>query len=161
MSGDDPNPSAAQQAAADLLLVDAGARAGNQGALIRALRAGGFSGRIVFVTSGARPDEILAALREGLDAGGGALAAQASRPAVARPDVARPALARPSLTPREGEVLELLSTGASYAEIGRELGIRTNTVRTHIRSLYDKLGVENRAEAINLAWSLGLMGAAR
>jgi DNA-binding CsgD family transcriptional regulator len=64
---------------------------------------------------------------------------------------------RPSLTRRERAVLELISTGASYAEIGRDLGIEINTVRTHVRSLYDKMGVENRAEAVNLGWALGLL----
>ena len=51
----------------------------------------------------------------------------------------------------------MVARGASYAEMGRELRIQVNTVRTHIRSLYDKLGVENRAEAVNLAWSMGLL----
>ena len=63
----------------------------------------------------------------------------------------------PAMTPRESRVLELLATGNSYLEIGRELRIELNTVRTHIRSLYKKLGVGNRAEAVNLGWSFGLL----
>jgi DNA-binding NarL/FixJ family response regulator len=63
----------------------------------------------------------------------------------------------PSITPRESSVLDLLATGGGYAEIADELAIAINTVRTHVRSLYDKLGVENRAEAVNLAWNLGLL----
>jgi ATP/maltotriose-dependent transcriptional regulator MalT len=63
----------------------------------------------------------------------------------------------PVLTPRESQVLKFLATGGSYVEIGRELKIELNTVRTHIRSLYDKLGVINRAEAVNLGWSFGLL----
>jgi DNA-binding NarL/FixJ family response regulator len=63
----------------------------------------------------------------------------------------------PVLTARERQVLHLLSTGGGYAEIARELAIGLNTVRTHVRSLYDKLGVENRAEAVNLGWFLGLL----
>ena len=63
----------------------------------------------------------------------------------------------PVLTPRETQVLEFLATGGSYLEIGRELTIELNTVRTHIRSLYDKLGAVNRAEAVNLGWSFGLL----
>jgi ATP/maltotriose-dependent transcriptional regulator MalT len=53
--------------------------------------------------------------------------------------------------------LELLATGGGYAEIAGHLEIEVNTVRTHVRSLYDKLGVQNRAEAVNLGWSLGLL----
>jgi LuxR family maltose regulon positive regulatory protein len=66
---------------------------------------------------------------------------------------------RSGLTPKEHLVLELLATGAGYAEIARSLDIELNTVRTHVRSLYDKLGVQNRAEAVNLGWSLGLLHA--
>jgi LuxR family maltose regulon positive regulatory protein len=67
----------------------------------------------------------------------------------------------PALTAREREVLELLSTGAGYTEIARELAVSLNTVRSHIRSLYDKCGVENRAEAVNMGWNLGLLSAPR
>jgi two-component system nitrate/nitrite response regulator NarL len=63
----------------------------------------------------------------------------------------------PALTPREIQVLEFLATGGSYVEIARELKIELNTVRTHIRSIYDKLGVINRAEAVNLGWSFGIL----
>jgi DNA-binding CsgD family transcriptional regulator len=63
----------------------------------------------------------------------------------------------PAITPRESRVLELLATGSSYLEIARELRIELNTVRTHIRSLYEKLGVGNRAEAVNLGWSFGFL----
>jgi DNA-binding CsgD family transcriptional regulator len=63
----------------------------------------------------------------------------------------------PRLTARETEVLRLLASGGAYAEIGRELHIELNTVRTHIRSIYEKLGVINRAEAVNIGWSLRLL----
>ena len=63
----------------------------------------------------------------------------------------------PALTPKERSVLEELATGGGYAEIGSSLKIELNTVRTQIRSPYEKLGVENRAEADNLGWALGLL----
>lgn len=53
------------------------------------------------------------------------------------------------LTPREMELLSLLSTGLLYKEIGAELGITTGTVKQHIHKIYDKLQVNNRTEAIN------------
>jgi DNA-binding NarL/FixJ family response regulator len=53
------------------------------------------------------------------------------------------------LTPREKEVLEQLAKGMLYKEIGDQLGISFNTVRQHIASIYEKLHVQNRTEAIN------------
>ena len=53
------------------------------------------------------------------------------------------------LTPREKEILELLSKGLLYKEIGDKLSIATGTVRQHIHKIYEKLHVQNRTEAIN------------
>jgi DNA-binding NarL/FixJ family response regulator len=51
-----------------------------------------------------------------------------------------------SLTPREREVLRLLSLGESNAEIALKLGISTETVRTHVRHILGKLGLGKRQE---------------
>lgn len=67
----------------------------------------------------------------------------------------RPTL--PTLTPRERSVLELLASGRGYADIASSLKIELNTVRTHVRSIYEKLAVQNRAEAVNVGWTLGLL----
>lgn len=53
------------------------------------------------------------------------------------------------ISAREGEVLELLSHGLLYKEIGEKLGITTGTVRQHIHRIYEKLHVQNRTEALN------------
>jgi DNA-binding NarL/FixJ family response regulator len=58
------------------------------------------------------------------------------------PDLAGPDL----LTPREAEVLELLQTGRSNAEIANTLHVGVETVRTHARRIYRKLGVKTRRE---------------
>jgi DNA-binding NarL/FixJ family response regulator len=50
------------------------------------------------------------------------------------------------LTPREAEVLELLRGGRSNAEIARDLHVSIETVRTHARRIYRKLGVKTRRE---------------
>lgn len=52
------------------------------------------------------------------------------------------------LTPRERELLELLRTSMSSQEIADELHLSLNTVKTHFRSIYRKLGVGNRREAV-------------
>ncbi|MEM7583333.1 MAG: response regulator transcription factor [Acidobacteriota bacterium] len=62
-----------------------------------------------------------------------------------RPSPADPKLAE--LTPREREVLDLLSRGFRYREIAERLGIALETVRTHIRHIYEKLEVRSRTEA--------------
>ena len=55
------------------------------------------------------------------------------------------------LTPREAEVLELLQDGSTNAEIALELSIGIETVRTHARNIYRKLGIASRRELARLA----------
>jgi DNA-binding NarL/FixJ family response regulator len=52
------------------------------------------------------------------------------------------------LSERELEVLTGVAKGFSYAEVAQMLGMSTNTVRTHIRRLYEKLSVNSRSEAL-------------
>lgn len=54
-----------------------------------------------------------------------------------------------NLSKREAEILNWLSKGFRYKEIGEKLYISTETVRTHIRNIYGKLQVQSRTEAIN------------
>jgi len=61
------------------------------------------------------------------------------------------------LTERELEVLRALSTGANTAEIARDLGITTKTLRNHISNTYHKLGIYDRAQAVILAVREGLI----
>jgi DNA-binding NarL/FixJ family response regulator len=51
------------------------------------------------------------------------------------------------LTPREQEILALLARGAMYKEISSSLGISLNTVRMHLKHIYEKLHVQSRTEA--------------
>ncbi|MGF1471405.1 MAG: response regulator transcription factor [Rubrobacteraceae bacterium] len=61
------------------------------------------------------------------------------------------------LTPRESEVLELLGRGLSNKLIAGELHISGHTVKFHVSSLYAKLGVSSRAEAVSQAARHGLI----
>jgi LuxR family maltose regulon positive regulatory protein len=61
------------------------------------------------------------------------------------------------LTAKEHEVLRLLATRLSRREIGQRLYISLNTVKTHQRAVYRKLGVENRVAAVTRARTLGLL----
>ncbi|HSF26735.1 MAG TPA: LuxR C-terminal-related transcriptional regulator [Actinomycetes bacterium] len=60
------------------------------------------------------------------------------------------------LTARELSIVRLLPFDLSFRDIGRELFLSLNTVKTHGRSIYRKLGVRSRAEAVVRARELGL-----
>jgi NarL family two-component system response regulator LiaR len=61
------------------------------------------------------------------------------------------------LTERESELLSLLSTGMTNRELGELLFVSENTIKTHLRRLYSKLGIRNRAQAASLAGQ-GILG---
>ena len=61
------------------------------------------------------------------------------------------------LTNKETEVLELISRGLSYSEIGKALKISLNTVPVHVRNIYRKLQTKNRTEAVYEARNLGIL----
>jgi len=61
------------------------------------------------------------------------------------------------LSVREMEVLHCLAQGKTTAEIADELMISRNTVKTHIRHILEKLGAENRVEAVSRAMQRGLL----
>ena len=61
------------------------------------------------------------------------------------------------LTARELDVLRLVVQGTRNSEIGQRLSIAVKTVETHLTSIYGKLGVQSRAEAIALAQKQGLL----
>jgi len=61
-----------------------------------------------------------------------------------------------SLTARELEVLKGVARGLSNKEIGRELNLAEVTIKLHLRSVFRKIGVRNRAEAAVLATQFGL-----
>jgi LuxR family maltose regulon positive regulatory protein len=65
--------------------------------------------------------------------------------------------------PSEAElaVLRLLASDLTTREIGRELFVSANTVRSHTRAIYRKLGVTSRADAVARATALGLLGQAQ
>jgi LuxR family maltose regulon positive regulatory protein len=77
--------------------------------------------------------------------------ARASRPVTDAGQLVEP------LTNREEEILELLDLRLRDKEIATRLCVSTETVKSHLRNLYQKLGVRNRREAVTKARSLGLL----
>ena len=64
------------------------------------------------------------------------------------------------LSAREQEVLVLLPTHLSTVELARRLYVSTNTIRTHVKAIYRKLGVNSRSEAVVVAAKIGLVSPA-
>jgi NarL family two-component system response regulator LiaR len=61
------------------------------------------------------------------------------------------------LTPRELEILELIAAGLSNREIAERLHVSENTVKTHSRRVFDKLGARRRTQAVQLGKELRLI----
>jgi len=116
---------------------------------------------LVFVSKGeAMAAALRAALHEGVAQAAFIRAILAAFPRVSAPDRDRRGLLEP-LTQRETSILQLLIDGLTYAEIGRRLVISVNTVRYHIKSLYGKLGVGSRRQAISRAHEWGYAASSR
>ena len=121
-----------------------------------ALRAGA-SG---FLLKDAGAQELLQAVR--VVASGDALLAPAITRRLIEDFASRPrATARPAavaeLTPRELEVLHLIARGLSNTEIARELVVSDATVKSHVNRILTKLNLRDRAQAIVLAYEIGLV----
>ena len=91
-------------------------------------------------------------------AGGGDQSAEAPSPVVpAQRDSEPNRPRRPALTERELQVLHGMADGKSNAEIGRDLFVSEDTVKTHARRLFRKLGARDRAHAVASGFRSGLV----
>jgi DNA-binding NarL/FixJ family response regulator len=61
------------------------------------------------------------------------------------------------LSEREKEILQLLSSGLEYKEIGNKINLSPNTVKKHCINIYQKLHVNSRAQALRIAYTKGLI----
>jgi DNA-binding CsgD family transcriptional regulator len=57
------------------------------------------------------------------------------------------------LTEREAEIVRLMASGRTNADVAAEVGISPRTVQTHLQNAYRKLGVKTRSEAAKIAWA--------
>ena len=93
------------------------------------------------------PAELLAAVRE-VHGGGAPMSSQIARKVVQSFQTLAPAGQPTELSPREGEILERLAQGDLIKHIADRFGCSFDTVRTHIRRIYEKLHVHSRAQAV-------------
>ena len=71
-----------------------------------------------------------------------------------KPTAAHP---RDELTARERSIVEFIARGRSNKEIARELGVAPETIKTHLKRIFQKLSAESRAQAVVRAQSLGML----
>ncbi len=117
---------------------------GDNERLFRSLMAGA-SGYLLKTTPSAR---LLEAIRE-VSAGGSPMTPEIARRVVQYFRKVRPPSSElEKLTPREKDILDQLSEGFRYKEIMSNLNMSMDTVRTHIRNIYEKLHVHSRTEAV-------------
>ena len=116
--------------------------------LLSALEAGASA----FVLKQAPTDEVVSAARR-------AVAAPLAFTAAGLGEAMRRRMAPPAvqLSPRESDILRLLTHGLSVAQVSQQLFVSSSTTKTHMAKLYDKLGAANRTQAVMAAVRLGLV----
>ena len=125
--------------------------------VLEALKAGA-SG---FLLKDVRADELIQAIKV-VAAGETLLAPSVTRHLLEtfvkpRPPGPKQASELDPLTPTERAVLTLMGQGRSNSEIAAELFVADTTVRTHVRHIFQKLGLRDRVQAVVLAYSTGLV----
>ena len=110
-----------------------------------ALRAGANG----YLLKSSKPSEIAAGIRQACE-GGAPLSQDIARLLIQsfQEPVKKEKKEMPGLTPREGQILELLAKGKVPKEVGYDLGISYETVRDYLKSVYQKLHVRSRTEAV-------------
>lgn len=112
--------------------------------VFKALKAGA-SGYLIKTIA---PLKLLEAIKEVYN-GGSPMNSQIARKVVASFHTLNKNVELEKLSQREQEILQLLSNGFRYKEISEKLFISLETVRTHIRNIYEKLQVNSRTNALN------------
>ncbi|MEY2426677.1 MAG: hypothetical protein QOI61_2249 [Actinomycetota bacterium] len=101
------------------------------------------AGAAGYLLKDATPDEVIAAVRAVME-GGAPLDPKAARVLL---DAQRSPQPKADLSARETEVLQLLATGLANKQIARRLGIAERTVKAHLTSIFQALGVSDRTQA--------------
>lgn len=116
------------------------------------------SGACGYLLKKTPPSKLLESIREARD-GGAPMSPEVARRVVTlfRRFAPSPPATGEHLTARELEVLSLLADGYSYDNVAARLDITVNTVRNYVRSIYEKLHVHSKSEAVSKALRAGLL----
>lgn len=112
--------------------------------IFRALKAGANG----YLVKSSPPEELLDAVRD-VDTGGAPMSSHIACKVVEHFHVRAPEdPEKDNISQREQQVLSLLASGFIYKEIGEQLGISMETVRSHVKNICQKMHVRNRVEAV-------------
>ena len=144
--------------------------------VLNAVARDGLPTRVVMIAARPEPERVYAALADGAAgyltkdadarelcdaitavARGGTVLSPALQGCVADEIRLREPRDRPLMSTRERETLALIAEGLTAPDVGRALHLSTATVKTHLRHIYEKLGVSNRAAAVAQAMRRGLL----
>lgn len=157
--------------AADVVLLASRPSDARSAPAVRLIRQLAPHARVLLLTMGTDPDDVVAGISAGAagylarDAAvpevAAALALLPAPPAPGRADGAVPAARSPTdseLTDRELQVLQGMSRGRSNSQIGEDLFLSEDTIKTHARRLFRKMRVNDRAHAVAEGFRRGLLG---
>ena len=166
-----------EQAQPDLVLLDLNMPRMDGIATLRELRARRLPVRVLMLTISQDDTDLLDAIRAGADGyllkntepddlrksilrvveGQGALSPEVTAPVLRALSRFTTETQAPLLSDRELEVLECMVEGLTTQQMAARLFISDNTVKTHVRHIFEKLEVSNRAEAVGKAMQMGLI----
>ncbi len=106
------------------------------------------AGATGYLTKETQPEKLNDAIKEAFN-GGSPMSSDIARKIVKSFHEFEKRTSNIKLSQREHEIINMLAQGLRYKEIADKLFLSTETVRTHIRNIYDKLQVNSRTEAIN------------
>ena len=114
------------------------------------------SGAIGYLHKSVSPDELVDAINVAIE-GGSPMSPQIARRVLKSFHKFRPQYEEDRLTRKEEDILNLLAEGKSYKTIAEEIYLSVNGVKYHIRSIYEKLHVNSRAEAVSKGRKLRIL----
>lgn len=114
------------------------------------------AGAIGYLHKSVSPDELIDAIRLAIK-GGSPMTPQIARKVLKSFHKFKPVYNEDMLTEKETNILNLLSEGKSYKRIADEIFLSVDGVKYHIRSIYEKLHVHSRAEAVSIGQKLRIL----
>ncbi len=114
------------------------------------------AGAVGYLHKSVSPEELIDSIRLAVK-GGSPMTPQIARKVLKSFHKFKPKYTEDNLTEKETEILSLLSEGKSYKKIADEMFLSVDGVKYHIRSIYEKLHVHSRAEAVNKGQKLRIL----